>query len=142
MKRIIAAATLSFLIGKTVYSQPPKFQDIVGTWNVVGEQGTGASLQIIDSNTIILTYMGEKKSITNYSIDFSKTPCWFDFSAKDSASVLHVKSLMQKVGDDVLKWQLFVEEDRAPYFTSNKGELLYLRKAPSPAGSVIAAATH
>lgn len=141
MKKIILLAISSFLISTALQAQVQKFQDIVGNWDVVGEQNTGASLQVVDSTTIILTYMGERRIITNYKMDFSKSPCWFDFSASDSSSVVQVKSLMQRVGDDVLKWQLFVDEDRSPSFTSNKGELLYLKKS-RPVGGAAVAATH
>jgi hypothetical protein len=113
-------------------SQAKMFRDIVGTWEITGEQK--ASLQIIDSTTIILNYMGEKKTITNYTFDFSKTPIWFDFSTSDSGTVLHVKSLLHVLGDDIIKWQLFIDEERPAHFSSTKGELLYLRKSrPTPA---------
>ena len=138
MKKVVLAIAV-LLIGIGSQAQAQKLQDIVGNWKVVGEQETGASLQIVDSATMILTYMGERKIITNYKIDFSKSPGWFDFSAKDSTSEVHVKSLIQKVGDDVLKWQLFVDEERSPYFTSNKGELLYLKKTKTDGGTAVAA---
>lgn len=141
MRKVIIMAVF-FLAGKGLQAQVQKFQDIVGNWDVVGEQNTGASLEIIDSSTIILTYMGEKKKISNYKIDFSKSPCWFDFSTKDSTAEVQVKSLIQKVGDDVLKWQLFVDEDRSPYFSSNKGELLYLKKTKPASGAVTAVASN
>jgi hypothetical protein len=140
MVRIIIIAVFLMLTVKGAQAQIKKFQDIAGTWNIVGEPGISASLQIIDSSTIVLTYRGEKRIITNYTIDFSKSPCWFDFSTRDSTSVLQVKSLVQKIGDDVLQWQLFVDEERSPYFTNYKGELLYLKKTKPESGGVIAVA--
>jgi hypothetical protein len=136
MKKIIVISVL-FLLTAKGQAQKVNFKDIAGNWEVVGEQN--ASLNIIDSSTIEFTYLGEKKRILNYSIDLSKSPCWLDFSAADSASVFHVKSLMQKVGDDVLKWQLFIDEERSPHFTSNKGEVFYLKKTRPMAASVAAA---
>jgi hypothetical protein len=51
----------------------------------------------------------------------------------DSASVVTVKSLIEIMNDNMIKWQLFVDEERTPYFSSSKGELYYLRKAkPAP----------
>jgi hypothetical protein len=120
---IILFSTISMLAN----SQVKKFKDIVGTWEISGEQK--ASLQVVDSTTIILHYMGEKKTITNYTFDFTKTPIWFDFSTTDSGSVLHVKSLLMVLGDDMIKWQLFIDEERPAHFSSTKGELLYLRKS-------------
>lgn len=136
-KVVLAIAVVLISIGSQ--AQVQKLQDIVGNWKVVGEQESGASLQIVDSSTVILTYMGERRIITDYKLDLSKSPGWFDFSAKDSTSEIHVKSLIQKVGDDILKWQLFVDEERSPYFTSNKGELLYLKKTRTEGGTAVAA---
>lgn len=148
MKKVLCV--VGFLLWTTisVTAQTIKFKDIVGTWEISDEDNNVASLQIIDSTTIILTYMGETKKLTDYKIDLSKSPCWFDFSTMDSSSVVHVnvKSLLKKESDTVLKWQLFVDEERTPHFTSGKGETFYLRKTKqpaSPSGSgTVAAASH
>ena len=125
MKKIISITAFLACITIGAGAQTIKFTDLIGTWEISGEEG--ASLQVVDSNTIILTYMGEKKKITNYSLDVSKSPCWFDFSAKDSASVVQVKSLLDKEGE-FIKWQLFIDEERTPHFSTGKGETFYLRK--------------
>jgi hypothetical protein len=138
MKKWLMALSV-FLIVSHGYGQARKFQDIAGRWDIGGEQNKGATLEIIDSANITLTYMGETKKVSNVKIDFSKNPCWFDFSASDSTSVMEVKSLIEVVGNGILKWQLFIDEDRAPHFTNSKGELLYLRKS-RPATSTIAVA--
>jgi hypothetical protein len=126
---ILSIGTLLFL-SVSGMCQGKKFRDIVGQWEIAGEQNAGASLNIIDSNTIVLTYRGETKKISNIRIDFSKSPAWFDFSAQDSSDALQVKSLVE-VGDNVMKWQLFIDEERTPYFTTRKGEILYLKRARS-----------
>jgi hypothetical protein len=126
--RIIVIVGL-FLLSVSGYGQNSKLKDIAGKWQVVGDPNTNATLTIVDSSTIEFTYMGEKKSISNYKIDFTKSPYWLDFSASDSSSTFQVKSIVQKVGDDVLKWQLFIDEERSPHFTSGKGETFYLRKS-------------
>lgn len=119
------------LLSLTASAQTKKFRDIIGNWEIAGEQNTGASLQIMDSSAIVLTYMGEKRIITDYKIDFTKSPIWFDFTTKDSASMLSIKSLLQIIGDDTIKWQLFIDEDRPNHFSSTKGELFYLKKTRS-----------
>jgi hypothetical protein len=126
--RIIAIGGL-FLLSVSGYGQNNKFKDIAGKWEVVGDPKANATLTIIDSSTIEFSYMGEKKTISNYTINYNKSPYWLDFTAADSSSTFQVKSILQKVGDDVLKWQLFIDEDRSPYFTESKGEVYYLKKA-------------
>lgn len=110
-------------------SQQKNLKDLVGHWEIVGDTNNTASLDVVDSNTIILTYNGEKKKVLDYKIDFTRSPIWFDFSTPDdSASVMTIKSLIEIMNNNMIKWQLFLDEERTPYFSSSKGELFYLRK--------------
>jgi len=125
---ILIAGILVFL-GTTGFGQQKKLKDLIGRWEIVGEQNDSASLEVIDSSTIILSYMGETKKIIDYKIDFQRSPIWFDFSTGDSSSTVFVKSLLEIMNDSMIKWQLFVDEDRTDHFSSTRGELYYLRKA-------------
>ena len=125
---IVIAGILVFL-GTTGFGQQKKLKDLIGRWEIVGEQNDSASLEVIDSSTIILSYMGETKKIIDYKIDFQRSPIWFDFSTGDSSSTVFVKSLLEIMNDSMIKWQLFVDEDRTDHFSSTRGELYYLRKA-------------
>ena len=125
---IVIAGILVFL-GTTGFGQQKKLKDLIGRWEIVGEQNDSASLEVIDSSTIILSYMGETKKIIDYKIDFQRSPIWFDFSTGDSNSTVVVKTLLEIMNDSMIKWQLFVDEDRTDHFSSTRGELYYLRKA-------------
>jgi hypothetical protein len=126
MKRAIVM--MSVLIALNGFSQK-NFKDLIGRWEIMDQQGSNATLEIIDSSVILLTYNGEKKKIIDYKIDFTKSPIWFDFSTSDSSSVVTVKSILEILNDNMIKWQLFVDEERSPHFSSTKGEMFYLRKA-------------
>ena len=128
MKKIFFVLMILFT-GTEAFNQQKQLKDLIGRWEIIGEQGDSASLEIIDSSTIILNYMGEKKKIIEYKIDFQRSPIWFDFSTGDSSSTVMVKSLLEVMNDNMIKWQLFVDEDRTEHFSSTKGELYYLRKA-------------
>jgi len=128
MKKIFFVLMILFT-GTEAFNQQKQLKDLIGRWEIVGEQSDSASLDIIDSSTIILSYMGERKKIIEYKIDFQRSPIWFDFSTGDSSSTLMVKSLLEVMNDSMIKWQLFVDEDRTEHFSSTKGELYYLRKA-------------
>ena len=129
MKRMIIITGMLVFLVTTGFSQQKKLKDLIGLWEIVGEQNDSASLEVIDSSTIILNYMGERKKIIEYKIDFQRSPIWFDFSTGDSSSTVVVKSLLEVMNDSMIKWQLFVDEDRTEHFSSTKGELYYLRKA-------------
>jgi hypothetical protein len=136
MKRIFTVAGVFILFSFPGVCQSKKFQDIVGRWTVIGELGQEVHLEIIDSSDIMLTYMGEEKKMLNYKIDFSKSPAWFDFSVKDTtSSILNVKSIIEIVNESLIKWQLFVDEDRPDHFSSSKGELFYLKREKINANS-------
>ena len=128
MKKIFFVLMILFA-GTEAFNQQKQLKDLIGRWEIVGEQSDSASLEIIDSSTIILNYMGERKKIIEYKIDFQRSPIWFDFSTGDSSSTVMVKSLLEVMNDSMIKWQLFVDEDRTEHFSSTKGELYYLRKA-------------
>lgn len=131
MKRIMIITGIFALFGITGFSQQKKLKDLIGRWEIVGEQNMQASLDVVDSSTIVLVYMGETKKIVNYKFNFGKSPIWFDFSTEDSASNMSVESLLEIVNDSMIKWQLFVDESRPDYFSSTKGDLFYLRKVKS-----------
>jgi hypothetical protein len=129
MKKIFILAGVFVLFSLPGFCQSKKIQDIIGRWTVIGEQGPEVRLEIIDSADIMLTYLGEEKKMLNYKIDFSKSPAWFDFSVKDtSSSMVNVKSIIEIINDGLIKWQLFVDENRPDHFSSGKGELFYLKK--------------
>ncbi|HET9746071.1 MAG TPA: hypothetical protein VFP97_10175 [Chitinophagaceae bacterium] len=138
MKKIVFVVALAFLAIKGV-SQQKKLKDLVGRWEIASDQNSVASLEVIDSANIILSYNGEKIKLTDYKIDFSKTPIWFDFTTGTGDSAVNVKTLIEIVSDNLIKWQLFVDEERTPYFTSTKGELFFLRKAKTTAIAGVAA---
>jgi hypothetical protein len=138
MKKIFLVLMILFA-GIQAFNQQKQLKDLIGRWEIIGEQSDSACLEVIDSSIIILNYMGEKKKITDYKIDFQKSPIWFDFSTGDSSSTVMVKTLLEVVNDSMIKWQLFVDEDRTEHFSSTKGELYYLRKAKPPIGTAIVA---
>ncbi|HEY5966705.1 MAG TPA: hypothetical protein VIU35_01950 [Chitinophagaceae bacterium] len=138
MKKIFLVLMILFA-GTQAFNQQKQLKDLIGRWEIVGEQSDSACLEVIDSSTIILNYMGEKKKIVDYKIDFQKSPIWFDFSTGDSSSTVVVKSLLEIMNDSMIKWQLFVDEDRTDHFSSTKGELYYLRKAKPSIGTAIVA---
>ena len=137
MKKILLTFGILFA-GIHAFSQQKQFKDLVGLWEIVGEQKDRASLEVIDSSTIILNYIGEKIMIIDYKIDFQRSPIWFDFSTGDSSSTVFVKSILEIMNDSMIKWQLFLDEDRTDHFSSSKGELYYLRKTKPVISTAIA----
>src|SRR5215813_4509820 len=102
MKKFFIVGVAVVLLNTVSFSQAGKFQNMVGTWEIISNQEPGGKLEIVDSSTILIRFNGEEKKLLGYKIDFSKSPYWFDFSAKDSASVSNFKSLIEFVNDDTM----------------------------------------
>ena len=86
MKKLITLFASLIILISVEAQQAKKFKDIVGRWEIAGEQNAGASLEIVDSTTMLLTYMGETKKISDIKIDFTKSPAWLDFTASDTSN--------------------------------------------------------
>ena len=131
MKKLMILVIVAALFNKAGFSQPnDRFKNMVGSWEIISNQDPGGKLDVIDSNTIVIKYMGDEKKLTGCKIDFSKSPFWFDFSAKDTSSAASsFKSIFEFINDDTMRWEIFEDGNRQDHFTSDKGELLYLRRA-------------
>jgi hypothetical protein len=121
-------------------AQIKTYAELVGKWEIVGEGMQGATLEIIDSSNIYLTYDGQRKKAHSISLDTRRNPAWFDFSVPDSTDStpgdLRIKTLLQVYGNGVMKWQLFLDDERSEYFTASKGEMFYLKKSKAETGAV------
>lgn len=112
------------LLSMTAVGQKHTFKNLVGRW----ESPEGAGIEVVDSSKIFLLYNGDRKQVTSYETNFSKSPCWFDFTvSSDSAGSITMKSLLLFVNDDLLQWQIF-EDERPANFSANKGTMVYLRR--------------
>ena len=108
----------------TAAGQQFSLKSLVGRW----QSAEGAGIEVIDSSKIFLTYNGEKKQVVSYETNFSRVPSWFDFTIKDGAEEVQLKSLLLFVNNDLIQWQVF-EGDRPPNFSVEKGNMVYLKRA-------------
>jgi hypothetical protein len=124
MKKVLLSLLVVVGIGQAVTAQQVSWKDLQGRW----ETPDGAGIEIVDSSRIYLVYGSQKKAINQFQVDFSKSPAQFDFIVKDSTQTVSMKSILVLINDDILKWQVFETEDHPAHFTSNEGELVYLRR--------------
>lgn len=128
MKKLLAFV-LSFSLLSPVLGQKSEFQKLIGRWEISTQDHEKAFLEIIDSANIYLTYEGQRKKCQDPQVNFSKSPYWFDFSTSDGDSTIRIKSLVEIFDNDIIRWQLFVDEERAPHFTAARGEIMYLKRS-------------
>jgi hypothetical protein len=125
MKKVIVGLVL-FLSMNVVANAQKKynFDNLKGSWR----NSSGAGLDIVDSNTIYIVYGAQKKLVTRSKADFSKSPVWLDLAVKDEKHVVTLKSLLLFVNEDLLQWQVFDSETRPAYFSTDKGDMLFLKR--------------
>jgi hypothetical protein len=123
MKKTVSALVLMLVFAMGARAQQHSFKNLVGRW----ESADGAGIEVLDSARIFLLYNGDKKQISSYETNFSRTPCWFDFTVRDSAENINMKSLLLFVNDELLQWQIF-EGERPSNFSVDKGTMVYLKR--------------
>ena len=123
MKKILVVAAFCLGWEAMVRAQTFNIKNLIGRW----ESAEGGGIEMIDSSRVFLVYGKDKKQISSYQADFSKSPAWFDFVISDSTEKISMKSLLLFVNDEMIQWQLF-EDERPGNFSSQKGEMVYLRR--------------
>jgi hypothetical protein len=124
MKNLFFACALLTGLASSAGAQNPCLKNLVGKW----ESSAGAGIEVVDSSHIFIVYGNEKKQVASYQADFSKSPCWFDFTIKDSSQSFKVQSLLLFVNNDLVQWQVFDDGSRPATFTSEKGDMVYMRR--------------
>lgn len=128
MKKVmLMLAGLIFYLG--TIAQERTMQAFTGLWEAVSATNAGGGLEVKDSTQLYLVFGDQKKKILQYKIDFSQSPGRFDFTVQqDSTTTLSLKSLLQFVNNDLIKWQVFEDDNVPMYFASSGGEIVYLRR--------------
>jgi hypothetical protein len=123
-KLMVALALFVSTIGVAQAQKKYSYENLKGSWR----NRNGAGLDIVDSNTIYIVHGAQKKRVTRSRADFSKTPVWLDLAVKDSAKVTTLKSLLLFVNEDLIQWQVFDSETRPAYFSTNRGDMIFLKR--------------
>lgn len=124
MKHYILGLLACIVFSNSSIGQNLSWKNLTGRW----EGADGGGIEVVDSSKVYLIYGSQRKQLSNYKVDFSKTPAWFDFTVSDSSQTTSVRSLLLMVNDDLLKWQVFEDDNRPAHFSSDNGDLLYLRR--------------
>lgn len=126
--KVIFTCLLALACSTLTWGQGRSFQQLVGSWEAVDSENQSGGLEIVDSQRIFLVYGKERKPIASCKFDFSKSPCWFDFTLKDSTNTMAMKSILLFVNDDLIQWQVFDGDARPAHFTEGSGQMVYLRR--------------
>ena len=81
--------------------------DLSGRWET-GDGGSG-TVEFLDGSKVSVSINGMQVPTAAYTIDFSKSPIWFDVFVAQGKTV---KGLLEFEDDDTVKWQIFLSGDR------------------------------
>jgi hypothetical protein len=124
MKNYILGLLACFIFSNSSFGQNLGWKNLTGRW----EGADGGGIEVVDSSKVYLIYGDQRKQLSSYKVDFSKSPAWFDFTVTDSSQTTSVRSLLLLVNDDLIKRQVFEDDNHPVHFSSDKGDLLYLRR--------------
>ena len=128
MKSLFCFLITVVLLNHSSFAQQRSIQNLVGKWEAVDSENSSGGIEVVSGDQIFLVYGSEKKPVHSFRLDFSKSPAWFDFTVKDSASTITLKSLIQFINEDLIQWQLFDGDVRPAHFTNSGGQMVYLRR--------------
>jgi hypothetical protein len=125
MKKMITVLSLfAALNGWSQTKQEHSMTDLVGTWR----NGSGAGLDIVDSNTVYIV-RGEQRKLAYANVsDVRRNPVNFTLTVRDSSKAITLKGLLLIVNDDMLQWQVFDSETKPASFSYGKGDMLFLKR--------------
>ena len=135
MKKILVLCAAIILTFNLTYSQHKNIQTLVGMWECTDQQNDQGALEFLDSSKVFISYMGEKKQVLDYKIDFSKTPYWFSLSIKDNEQIINIKSFLYFMDDNNIKWEILLAEASGNNMMDNSSEVIMLRRKSTSTAS-------
>lgn len=128
MKKLLVTFAAS-IITVSAFAQARSIKNLFGHWECVDQKNERGSLEFSDSSKVYISFMGEKKTVASFDIDFSKTPYWFSFALKEQGETLVVKSFLYFIDDNNIKWEVFMPDEEGNPVSSEV--VLLRRKSPA-----------
>ena len=128
MKRVLILCTSLFIFINFSFSQNRNIENLMGSWECIDQKDDHGSFEFLDSSKVFFTYMGEKKEVVNYKVDFSKTPYWFSLTLKDEKGTIDIKSFLYFIDDNNIKWEVVLVDEGGKNLTDNSTEVVMLRR--------------
>ena len=135
MKRFLILTTTLLILSKILFAQERNVENLVGSWECIDQKDDHGTFEFVDSSKVYFVYMGEKKQVVNYKIDFSKTPYWFSLTLKDEEETIQIKSFLYFLDDNNIKWEVVLVDDGGKNLTDNSTEVVMLRRKNSATAS-------
>ncbi len=114
MKKIIPITAVAiFLSLSAAHAQLRNSNDLLGVW-----MGPQVRVEFTGSTTVSVVFPGSKKQNGTYKADFLLTPATLEMYFTDGNKPLEFKCLVELVGNDKLKWEVFSKTGHPRYFSN------------------------
>ena len=117
----LVVVTFVFISEST--SAQRSISDLAGRWE--SSDGTVGTLEFLDGGKVQASMSGLRIPPTPYTIDFGRTPIWFDVTIAPSKTV---KGLLEFIDDDTVKYQVFLSGNFSYDFTTSDADPVIVLK--------------
>ena len=128
MKQVLILCTTLLIFSRFSVAQNRNIENLIGSWECIDQKDDHGSFEFLDSSKVYFTYMGEKKEVISYKVDFSKTPYWFSLTLKDEKGPIDIKSFLYFIDDNNIKWEVVLVDEDGKNLTDNSSEIVMLRR--------------
>ena len=128
MKQVLILCISFLTITGFSFAQNRNIENLMGSWECTDQKNDHGSFEFLDSSKVYFTYMGEKKQVVNYKVDFSKTPYWFSLTLKDEKETIEIKSFLYFIDDNNIKWEVVLVDEDGKSLSDNSSEVVMLHR--------------
>ena len=122
-KLLSSIIIIVFVITSHVSFAQHTVSDLAGRWE--STDGTIGNVEFMDGSKVVVAINGMQIPAASYSVDFSRSPIWFDVFVATNKTV---KGILEFMDDDTIKWQVFVNGDRNYDFMDAAGSPILILK--------------
>ena len=114
-----------FMVAGCFYSADAQrnMSDLAGHWEN-SDDNTG-TVEFVEGSKVLVSINGLQVPASSYTIDFSRTPIWFDVTVAPNKVV---KGLMEFEDDETIKWQVFLSGNFSYDFTNSEADPVFVLK--------------
>jgi hypothetical protein len=114
------------MLAHLALGQTMSFKNLLGKWEGTDDKNKTGSIEFLDSTRMTMAFMGSGPRALLYSIDFTRNPAPMDLYRDPSKKGMALKCLIQLIGPNSLKWQVFPGGDRPDKFADDSPDTIII----------------
>ena len=119
MKKLLI---LIFLFSLQSINAQQKNNSIIGKWIGTDERSEAGGIEFSINKTAKLLMMGKEMPITEYKVDYSKSPIWVDLILKRNGQTMTLFGLIEFIDSNTIRWEVSPMANKRPITFSGKSE--------------------